>query len=319
MTKTREKTGQRKGQTTGQTTGQTSDKKTGCRFEEFAEENGMSYWRARWLMTRLGYTQWGAFRKLIHKATSSCMRVDCDILENFRSAPVVHDGREEEDFKLTRFACFLVVQHADTRKPEVEEVRTYLAGLASVVVTGQMLERLDERASLTAGEKTMTSAATRAGLRSDELARFKDAGFRGMYNMSRRRLAEHKGLPADHPIYDHMGIEELAANSFRVTQTAAKLRATGLQGAPVAEHVAHQVGADVRAMMIRNSGSPPEALPLEQDIKQVRKAVKTTRRVFLKQDAKRPGRRRLPTVVSEAQALPESQEGGAQGSGHRAT
>jgi len=257
-----------------------------CPFEEFAEENGVIFWRARWLMERLEYASWASFRKVINKATASCMRVGCDIGENFRSFKVLVGTREEEDFKLTRFACFLVAQHADPRKPAVEEVRTYLAGLAAVMVDGQMLERLEERDTLTAGEKTMTAAATRAGVGSDEMAVFKDSGFRGMYNMSRKRLALVKGLAAEKILYDFMGIEELAANSFRVTQTAARLKATGVQGSHVAQLVAREVGASVRAMMIENSGHAPESIPLETDIKQVRKAIKTTSRAFLKQDKK---------------------------------
>ena len=223
------------------------------------------------------------------------MRVGCDIAENFRSDKVIVNGREEEDFKLTRFACFLVAQHADVRKPAVEEVRTYLAGLATVMVDGQMLERLEERDNLTAGEKTMASAATLAGVGSTEMAFFKDAGFRGMYNMSRKRLAAHKGLAAEKVLYDYMGIEELAANSFRVTQTAARLKSTGVYGAQVAQQVARDVGADVRATMIRNSGGRgPESIPLETDIKDVRKAIKTTSKALAKQDKKRPARKRLP-------------------------
>lgn len=202
---------------------------------------GVTVWRARWLMERLEYASWASFRKVINKATASCMRVGCDIGEHFRSFKVLVGTREEEDFKLTRFACFLVAQHADPRKPAVEEVRTYLAGLAAVMVDGQMLERLEERDTLTAGEKTMT----------------------------RKRLALVKGLAAEKILYDFMGIEELAANSFRVTQTAARLKATGVQGSDVAQRVAREVGASVRAMMIENSGHAPESIPLETDIKQV--------------------------------------------------
>jgi DNA-damage-inducible protein D len=268
-----------------------------CPFEEFAEENGATFWRARWLMERLEYASWASFRKVLNKATASCVRVGCDIAENFRSAKVISGGREEEDFKLTRFACFLVAQHADPRKASVEQVRTYLAGLAAVMVDGQMLERLEERDTLTAGEKTMTAAATRAGVDSDSMAVFKDAGFRGMYNMSRKRLASHKGLAPDKILYDYMGIEELAANSFRVTQTAARLKATGIRGSHVAQQVAREVGADVRAMMINNSGGQtPESIPLDEDIKQVRKAIKTTSRAFLKKDSKpiaKAGRKKL--------------------------
>jgi DNA-damage-inducible protein D len=263
-----------------------------CPFEEFGEENGITSWRARWLMERLGYATWPAFRNVLNKAIASCMRVGCDVVENFRPAKVIVGAREEEDFKLSRFACFLVAQHADTRKPAVEEVRTYLAGLAAVMVNEQMLERLQERETLTAGETAMASAAARSGVQSQDMALFKDAGFRGLYNMSRRALQEHKGLAENKTLYDFMGLTELAANSFRVTQTAERLKLYGVLGLRQAQQVARDVGADVRDTMIKNSGQAPEALPLEEDIKEVRKTIKATSRAFSKQD-KPPTRRRL--------------------------
>jgi len=261
-----------------------------CLFEEFAEENGSTSWRARWLMDRLGYATWDAFRKVINKATSSCVHTGCDILENFRSTKVIVGSREEEDFKLSRFACFLVAQHADGRKPEVIEVRTYLAGLAAVLVDQPMLDRLEERGRLSEGETGMTNAAFKAGVGADDMALFKDAGFRGLYNMSRRRIAEHKGLASNKNLYDYMGLEELAANSFRVTQTTARLKLAGVQGATVARRIAHDVGVDVRATMINR----PEDLALEENIQQVRKAIKTTSKAFSTSDAKRKPRRGLP-------------------------
>lgn len=260
-----------------------------CPFEEFAEENGSTSWRARWLMDRLGYVTWASFRKVINKATSSCILANCDILENFRSTKNIVEGHEEEDFKLSRFACFLVAQHADGRKPEVIEVRTYLAGLAVVLVDTQMLDRLEERGRLSDGETGMTAAAFKAGVSGEDMALFKDAGFRGLYNMSRRRIAEHKGLATNKNLYDYMGLEELAANSFRVTQTTARLKLSGVQGASMARRIAHDVGTDVRATMVNR----PEDLVLEENIQEVRKAIKTTSKAFSKRDARKKPRKSL--------------------------
>lgn len=277
-------------------------------FEEFAQDNGITSWRARWLMERLGYTTWSAFRNVLNKAVASCMRVGCDVVENFRPTPYLVEGREEDDFKLSRFACFLVAQHADARKPAVEEVRTYLAGLATVMVSEQMLDRLQERETLITGETAMSSAASRSGVRSHEMAIFKDAGFRGLYNLSRRALQEHKGLADNKTLYDYMGVTELAANSFRVTQTAERLKLYGVQGLRQAQQVARDVGADVRETMIKNSGQTPESLPLEEDIKEVRKSIKATSRAFLKQD-KRPSRRHLPAAPQPEPAAAHSPPG----------
>lgn len=257
-------------------------------FEEFAEENGITTWRARWLMERLGYQSWPSFRAVINKAIASCMQAHCDVTQNFITTKILNGAREEEDFKLSRFACFLVVQYADGRKPGVEQLRTYLAGLAAAMIDLNMLERLQERETLTAGEIAMTAAATKAGVQSTDIAVFKNSGFLGMYNLGRRALQAHKGLAEGKVLYDHMGLTELAANSFRVTQTAERLKLHGSTTLREAQQIAKEIGKDVRETMLRNTGIAPEALPLEQDIKAVRSTIKATGQAMLKQDWKKP-------------------------------
>jgi len=264
---------------------QTSLALSACPFEEFACQNGMVYWRARWLMERLGYASWVSFSNVINRAIASCARANCPIHENFVADKViVEGGRTEDDFRLSRFACLLIVTHADVKKPAVEEVRVHLAKYTAVVVDALRLERLEVRETLTLGELEMSSQAAKAGVRAEEMALFKDAGYRGLYNMSLAQLKEHKGLSRGKNLYDHAGITELAANSFRVTQTAERLKNIGRAGLPAARKVANEVGREVRQTMAKSSGVRPEDLAIEEDINKVRKSLKTASQELVEAD-----------------------------------
>jgi DNA-damage-inducible protein D len=268
------------------------DDKDLLRFESGAHENGVAWWSARWLMELLGYATWAAFKTVLTRALSSCMSLGLDASENFLPYRREHDGRTEEDFRLSRFACFLIANHADGHKPQVEQVKAYLASIAAAAVEldPDVLERLREREVVSVGERAMSSAASQVGVRSYELGIFKDSGYRGMYNMSLRQLKEHKGLDLQRSkgtLYDYMGIAELAANSFRVTQTAERLKRFPVDGLKQAETVAKGVGAEVRAMMMSEGGTAPEDLALEEHIGEGKKVLKAASRQLAELDKPR--------------------------------
>ena len=108
-----------------------------------------------------------------------------------------------------------------------------------------------------------------------------------MYNMNLAKLKEFKGLEnVKRSLLDFMGKEELAANLFRITQTEAKLKNEGIQGQHKSETAAEMVGREVRAAMIRISGSRPEDLALTTDIKDTKSAIKGAAKTFKKLDEK---------------------------------
>lgn len=265
-------------------------------FEQAAHENGSSWWSARWLMRTLEYATWPSFKTVISRALMSCASLGLDITENFPAYRRVRgDGSTEEDFKLSRFACFLIANHADSRKQGVEQAKLYLASVAAAALemNPDILERMKEREVLSVGEKAMSSAARKAGVRPVDLALFKDAGYRGMYNMSLSRLKRHKGLGDGNKktLYDFMGVTELAANSFRVTQTAERLRRYPVNGLPQAEGIAKGVGAEVRKMMMSSGGTAPEDLELERDIGQEKRVLEKASREMAKIDKPKKGKR----------------------------
>ena len=77
-----------------------------------------------------------------------------------------------------------------------------------------------------------------------------------------------------------MGKSELAANLFRITQTEDKIRNEDIRGQKPLERAAESVGKKIRATMIEISGTPPERMPPEQDIRAVRTGLKKAGKAF---------------------------------------
>jgi DNA-damage-inducible protein D len=262
-------------------------------FEDCAQQNGVRYWLAHDLMRELGYESWTSFQKVVMKAQASCARLEMDALCEFMAATYVDtaDGTVKPTIRLTRFACLLVTMHADERKPQVAAAKVALAVLANQVIAARLshneLGRIETRDDLKSAEIALSSAAQWAGVQSHEQALFKDAGIRGMYNRSLRELKQMRGLNDKDTPYDFMGLTELAGNLFRVTQTAEKLRSTPDIGLRNAQQTAKRVGQDVRKMMIQNSGIAPEVLPMEQNIKDVKRDLRYTAKEMKKLDTKK--------------------------------
>lgn len=262
------------------------------KFEESSRQNGHRYWLAHDFMAQLGYETWGAFSKIINKAMASCAALDIDILGNFDQIEMVYQGQAVKTFKLSRFACFLITMHADSKKEQVSQAKTVLAAIADKLIQSKIdentVERLELRERLKDGEGIMSAAAKAAGLiSSDDFGMFKNAGFRGMYNMSLADLKKFKGVDSNAVLYDFMGHTELAGNYFRVTQTAEKIKSNHAKGLHEVAAVAHEVGRDVRNMMIQNSGIKPEHLAIEENIKEVKKTLKGANRQMIKHDKKK--------------------------------
>lgn len=260
-------------------------------FDSMCHENGMTFWYARDLMDMLGYSTYQSFSRAIQKAITTCSTLNIDIMDNFVQVAREINSKEEKDYKLSRFACYLVAINGDTSKPEVARAQAYFAAIAETfkryIENAEEAERILIRDEVSQHEKSLSAAASSAGV--TEYALFRNAGYRGMYNMNFKQLKARKGLAVTDktPILDFMGKEELAANLFRVTQTEAKLRNEGIKGQSSAERAAEQVGKKVRDTMQQLSGTSPEDLPTERNIRQVRADLKASSKEFQKLDKKK--------------------------------
>src|ERR1017187_7422459 len=255
-------------------------------FEDLGNENGGKFWYARDFMQMMGYETFAAFQKPINKATATCIALNIPIQEHFRQVDRIIDGETVPDFKLTRYACYLVAINGDVRKPEVAAAQAYFVTMAEAfrhyILDAENIERVQIREEVSEQEKTLSTVAFAAGV--TQYAFFQNAGYRGMYCMDLSELRQRRGIVTGRSVLDFMSGEELAANLFRITQTHAKIRNERLQGQLRLEGVAHDVGHTVRETMIRISGKAPESLPPAEDIKSVKGKLKHARREFGKLD-----------------------------------
>ena len=258
-------------------------------FDDFARENGVTYWFASDLAMMLGYNGMDQILKAINKATSVCVNLDIPVYDNFIQMP---SENAQNDFKLTRFACYLTVMNGDISNQKVANAQAYFAGLAAEIQAAyhnhDAVNRVYLRGEITSREKTLSHVAHKHGV--VDYGLFQNAGYRGMYNMNLKQLKARKGLTKkDGTMLDFMGSEELAANIFRITQTEARIRNQNLKGQVQLENAAETVGRSVRNVMIANTGTAPESIKLSQDkIQKVRSSIKKTHKALVKHDKKKP-------------------------------
>jgi DNA-damage-inducible protein D len=240
-------------------------------------DDGAEYWSARELARVLDYVQWRNFAQVVAQARIACENSGQAVSDHFAdTSNMIATGkgaqRKVEDFHISRYACYLVVQNADPSKPIVAlgqtyfAVRTREAELAEEAVLQGMSEdqlRLFVRQQLTNHNKQLADAAHAAGVPSNGFAAFQDHGYRGLYaGETAKDIAARKGLRPGQEILDWMEFDELAANAFRASLTGQKLRNDpAIDTQAKANKTHHDIGAVVRNVIIEQGGTPPEQLP----------------------------------------------------------
>ncbi|MBK6717814.1 MAG: DNA damage-inducible protein D [Burkholderiales bacterium] len=255
------------------------------------DEDGNEYWMARQLAGVLDYSQYRHFLPVIERAKEACLLsgqpVD-DHMEDVLTMVTIGSGakRSVDDIRLSRYACYLIVQNGDPSKPVIANGQTYfaiqtrrqeLADDANFSRLSEDEKRLAIRNELAAHNKYLAAAAKGAGVDTPmDYAIFQDHGYRGLYGgLSAKDIHARKGLKKSQKILDHMGSTELAANLFRATQAEEKLRRDKVKGAQQANRVHHDVGRAVRKTIDDLGGTMPEDLPTpDESIQQLESAQK---------------------------------------------
>ena len=236
-------------------------------------EEGIEYWSARELYKLLGYSTWQKFQHAIKQAMLACEQSTQVVSDHFNpEVKIVKAGitaKPREDYQLSRYACYLIVQNADPAKPIVALRQTYFAlqtrrqELADeLAILPEDQKRLTYRSQMTIFNTRLADAAQQAGVVEPfDFAIFQDHGYRGLYRLTAQQIHNRKGLQEGQHILDYMNSEELGANIFRATQTEAKLRRENINGKEQANKAHHQVGQKVRQTIKELGGTMPENLP----------------------------------------------------------
>ena len=253
------------------------------------DENGIEFWYARELMPILQYTKWQNFEKIIDKAKITCKNSNFDILDHFTDASkmvLIGSGayRKQIDYKLTRYACYLIAQNGDSRKKVIALAQTYFAVQTRKQEINEkdysMLtedeKRFYQRNLTKKGNFSLNQTAKNAGVKNFD--KFHNSGYKGLYNgETANDIAKRKGLRYREDILDNMGSDELIANLFRISQTEQKLKKDNIQTEKEATKTHYTIGRNIREVIAKNGGTMPEDLPTpKKSLKQLEKENKKT-------------------------------------------
>ncbi len=244
------------------------------------DKEGIEYWEARDLMTLLAYAKWSNFEEVISKAMKACINSGQTLENHFadisKMVPIGSNTvRPVKDYKLDRYACYLIAQNGDNTKPEIAQAQTYFAVQTRKQELFEQMsdaeKRLLIRDEVTTENKKLFGTAKAAGV--TQFGTFNDAGYKGLYGMSLKDLETYKGVKKGE-LLDRAGATELAANLFRITQTDEKLRKDTIKGQREASAVHNMVGGKVRQTIKDIGGVLPENLLPESHIREVKKQIK---------------------------------------------
>ena len=255
------------------------------------DDAGQEFWLARQLAEVLDYSQYRHFLPVVERAKEACLNSGQPVgnhIEDVLTMVEIGSGAQREiaDIRLSRYACYLVVQNGDPSKPVIANGQTYFAmqtrrqELQDSAKFAQLSEddkRIAIRNELAAHNKYLAAAAKNAGVETSlDYAIFQDHGYKGLYGgMGAKDIHSRKGLKKSQKILDHIGSTELAANLFRATQAEEKLKRENVKSKQRANNTHFEVGKKVRKTIQELGGTMPEALPTpEQSVKQIENAKK---------------------------------------------
>ena len=232
-------------------------------------------------------TNWQNFEKIIDKAKTACENSEISVLEHFTDVSKtikMPKGAEKTilDYKLTRYACYVIAQNGDSRKKVIALAQTYFAvqtrkqeiSEKEYSLLTEDEKRFYQRNLTRKGNYSLNIAAKNAGVKNFD--KFHNAGYKGLYNgETADDIAKRKKLRYREDILDNMGSEELADNLFRIVQTEAKLKKDNIIGESNANKTHYKMGRDIRKFIEKQGGTMPEDLPTpDKSLKQLEKENK---------------------------------------------